>query len=80
MIAAAAIISLLLCATAIFFWTFGAGVGRRCALEEVLIVLREEAKARKERGQIREGWALEAGAFVVEELQGAPVGVWRGET
>lgn len=80
MIAAAAIVSLLLSAVAVFFWALGAGAARRHALEEALLALRDAAEVRKRRGHVREALALEAGAFIIEEMQGAPVGVWRGET
>lgn len=80
MIVAAFGIALALSVWAALFWSLGAGVGHRRALDTAQLALRAEAQARKDRGQTREGLALEFGAFVVEELERAPAGAWRGET
>ncbi len=57
--------------------------GRRGALGEATMALRDEAQRQALSGQAQESFALRLGAFVVEQLEHAPrprAGAWRGET
>ncbi len=77
MIVVAFVMAVSVSGVACFFWSVGASLARRRALEDAFDALHAEAEARKKLGQVREARALELGAWVVEELNDATAVTWR---